>query len=236
LSSHDDSPASWPLSAARGVCIGLDIGIHADNAFMTIGGVWPHAGRLTIGVVDMKMFELNTPLEEVADHVAAVARGLPNPLICFDASQNSAFSGVLANRFGKPQNHLIACTITAAHEHAAQPQLMPISLHGQRAAIRRWGLSKKQLVEELAAEIEANSIRFAQAGDWEVMRDQLVTLNRTVRQSGAVTYSAAPGQHDDGPMSASLLLFGLRYAFGLGLNRRRVARPRQPAPGPMAWT
>lgn len=225
------------MSAAKGVAIGLDIGIHADNSFMTVGGVWTHTGSQTIGVVAMKMFELNTPLEEVADHVAAVASNLPNPIICFDASQNSAFSGILASRFGsKPQNHLIACTITAAHEHAAQPQLMPISLHGQRGAIRRWSLSKKQMVEELAAEIEANTIRFAQTGDWEAMRDQLVTLNRTVRQSGAVTYSAAPGQHDDGPMSAATLLFGLRYALGLGMNRRRIARPRAPVPSRLAWT
>jgi hypothetical protein len=187
----------------------------------------------------MKQFPQGCPLEEVADYVVAVANRLPNSKlqICFDGSNNSAFSGILAQRFGtKSPNHLISCSITNSAEHATQPQLMQISLHGQRSAIRRWSTSKKALVEELAAEISAQTVLFGKAGDWEIMSDELSTLSRQVSEkTNSVTYSAQPGRHDDGPMAAALLLFGLRYASGLVRNHR-VSRPRRPRYSSLAWT
>lgn len=238
MSTYDDV-TEWPLNTAAALCIGLDLALHADYSFMTVGGVWLHNGRSTIGVVDMKQFHLGCPLEEVADYAVATANNLPNSKlqICFDGSNNSAFSGILAQRFGvKSPNHLISCPITNAAEHANQPQLMQISLHGQRAAIRRWPTSKKALVEELAAEIAAQTILFGKVGDWEIMNDELSTLARQVSEkSNFVTYAAQPGKHDDAPMSAALCLFGLRYASGL-IRQRRVTRPRAPRFDQRAWT
>jgi hypothetical protein len=83
----------------------------------------------------------------------------------FDSTNNSAFAGVLAARPPGPAvNWLIAVAITNALSHAAQPTPMPIAIGGLKGAVRRWTLSKSELVETIAAELCNNSLRIARIG------------------------------------------------------------------------
>jgi hypothetical protein len=84
--------------------------------------------------------------------------------------------------------------ITNALTHAAVPAPMMLTLAGQRVGIPRWTLSKRELIEAVGAEIGAGSLRFGRAGDWEVLRDELNTLEREVRQSGFVSYGVTRRQ------------------------------------------
>ena len=109
-------------------------------------------------------FALGTPLEDVADEVAKAARD-NRAIVVFDSTNNSAFAGVLAARLPQPAvNWLIAAAITGALSHAAQPTPMPIAIGGLRSAVRRWTLSKSELVETIAAELGNNSLRIARIG------------------------------------------------------------------------
>ena len=81
-------PATWPLPAASGRILGIDVGLHADHSALALAGVW---GAL-MGVVRVKQFALGTPLEMVADEVAKVARE-NRATIVVDASNNAAFVG-----------------------------------------------------------------------------------------------------------------------------------------------
>jgi hypothetical protein len=122
--------------------------MHADHSAFVLAGVWPQASD-AIGVVDIKQFALGTPFEDVADVVATVARD-NRATVVFDSTNNSAFAGVLAARLPQPAvNWLIA----AAMSHAAQPTRMPIAIGGLNSAVRRWTLSKGELVETIAAEL-----------------------------------------------------------------------------------
>jgi hypothetical protein len=89
-------------------------------------------------------------------------------------------------------NWLIAAGITSALSHAAQPTPMPIAVGGLTSAIRRWTLSKSELVESIAAELGNGSLRIACQGDWEALQNELSTMERTVRASGSTVYSAPP--------------------------------------------
>jgi hypothetical protein len=202
-------PSTWSLQAASSFVVGLDVGMHADHCAFVLAGVWPQASD-TIGVVDTKQFALGTPFEDVADVVATVARD-NRATVVFDATNNSAFAGVLAARLPQPAvNHLVAAAITGALSHAAQPTPMPIAIGGLKSVVRRWTLSKSELVETIAAELGNNSLRIARIADWEVLQAELSTMERSVRASGSAFYSAPPGKHDDLVMALSLAVFGCR--------------------------
>ena len=152
----------------------------------------------------------------------------------FDATNNSAFAGVLAARL--PQlavNWRVAAAITNALSHAAQPTPMLIAIGGLRSAVRRWTLSKSELVETIAAELGNGSLRIARAGDWEVLREELSTMERDVRASGSAFYSAPPDKHDDLVMALALCVFGCRRS-----GRQAARPPRSPRPriSSAAWT
>jgi hypothetical protein len=143
MSYSPTDPSTWDRFAASGFIIGLDVGMHADHSALVLAGVWPMAAH-AIGLVDIKQFPLGTPLEEVADEVATIARDNRAKVIV-DASNNSAFVGVLAARLPKPAvNHLVAAAITGALSHAAQPAPMAIAIGGLRSAVSRWTLSKER--------------------------------------------------------------------------------------------
>ncbi len=65
------------------------------------------------------------------------------------------------------------------------------------------------------------------------LQDELNVMEREVRQSGSVSYSAPAGKHDDLVAALGLCVFGLRRFGGL-----RLARSTVPHPGPSvgAWT
>jgi hypothetical protein len=109
---------------------------------------------------------------------------------------------------------------------------MPIAIGGLKSAVRRSTLSKSEVVETIAAELGNNSLRIARIGDWEVLQEELSTMERSVRASGSVLYGAPSGKHDDLVTALGLAVFGCRR-FG------RAAPPRlhrSPAPSPLAWT
>ena len=205
--------------------------MHADHSAFVLAGVWPQASD-AIGVIDVKQFPLGTPLEDVADEAARVALD-HRALLVFDATNNSAFAGVLAARLPQPAvNWLIAAAITGTLSHAAQPTPMPIAIGGLNSAVRHGRLSKSELVGTIAAELGNNSLRIARTGDWEILQEELSTLVRTVRASGSASYSAPPGKHDDLVMALSLTVFGFRR-FGRHVHRRHLVRVRVSAAG---WT
>jgi hypothetical protein len=206
--------------------------MHADHSALVLAGVWPQASD-AIGVIDVKQFPLGTPLEDVADEVAKAARDNRATAV-FDATNNSAFAGVLAARLPQPAvNWLIAAAITSALSHAAQPTPMPIAIGGLKSAIRRWTLSKSELVETIAAELGNNSLRIARIGDWEVLQQELSIMERSVRASGSAFYSAPPGKHDDMVMALALCVFGCRR---LGRHAPRSSRPPRQRISSAAWT
>jgi hypothetical protein len=225
-------PSTWSPLAASSFVVGLDVGMHADHSAFVLAGVWPQASD-AIGVVDIRRFPLGTPLEHVADEVASVARD-SRATVVVDSTNNSAFAGVLAARLPQPAvNWLIATAITSALSHAAQPTPMPIAIGGLKSAVRRWTLSKGELIETIAAELGNNSLRIARAGDWEVLQEELSTMERNVRASGSAFYSAPPGKHDDLVMALALCAFGCRR---LGRQPARSSRPPRPRISSAAWT
>jgi hypothetical protein len=227
-----DSPLNWPKMSALGLCIGLDIGLAQDHSALVAGGVWQAGGRQVIGTFQIKQFAIGTPLDEVADYATALAKSLRCRIV-FDSSNNSAFASLLAARLGpNPSNCLVAAVFTNALDHAAAPVAMALSVGGIRAAIPRWTLSKRELVESVSAEIDGGTLRFGRAGDWETLRDELKGMERTVRQSGSVSYAAASGQHDDLVASLGLCVFGLRRVSSPAV-RKRATRERYSA---LAWT
>jgi hypothetical protein len=153
--------------------------------------------------------------------------------VVFDATNKSASAGVLAARLPQPAvNWLIAAALTGALSHAAQPTPMPIAIGGLKSAVRRWTLSESELVETIAAELGNNSLRIARTGDWEMLKEELSTMERNVRASGSAFYSAPPGKHDDLVMALSLALFGCRR-FGRPALRHRLVKACVGAAG---WT
>ena len=190
------------------------------------------ARSLCLGIFHTKQFTLGTPLDEVADATAELARQCRATIIA-DASNNSAAISLLAARFGKPANALVAGVITQADSHAMQPQDMLVSLGGQRSHVPRWTLSKRELIESVSAEIDNGTLKISKNNDYEMMRDELGTLERTVRRSGSVAYSAPAGKHDDLIMALALCMFGLRR---IGSPTRVRRHPRKPVPSAAAWT
>jgi hypothetical protein len=223
-------PSTWSLASAY--VIGVDVGMHADHSALVLAGVWPQAGEV-IGVVDVKQFALGAPLEEVADEVAKVVRD-NRATVIVDASNNSAFVGVLAARLPQSAvNWLVAAAITSALSHAAQPTPMAVAIGGLRTAVRRWTLSKSELIETVAAELSMGSLRIAREGDWPALQAELSTMERTVRASGSAAYAAPSGKHDDLVMALSLAVFGCRR---LGRPAARRSLPPRPRISSAAWT
>jgi hypothetical protein len=208
--TYDPSrPETWSASAASGFFLGLDVGLMQDHSALVLAGVWPQAGN-AIGVIDIKQFPLGTALEDVADEVAKLAREHTAPVV-FDASNNSAFAGVLATRVPQPAvNWITAAVITSASSHAGLPTPMPFAIGGLKSAVRRWTLSKSELVEAISAELGNRSLRIARRGDWEILQVEFSTMERTVRASGSASYAAPSGKHDDLVMALSLAVFGCR--------------------------
>ena len=198
---------------------------------MVLAGVWPQAGN-AIGVINIRQFPLGAALEDVADEAARLAREHTAGIV-FDASNNSAFAGVLAARVPQPAvNWVTAAVITMRPWHAAQPTPLPFAIGGIRSAIRRWTLSKSELIETISAELGNRTLRIAKKGGWEILQDELQAMERTVRASGSATYSAPPGKHDDLVMALSLAVFGCRR-LGRPAHRRHPVPARVSAAG---WT
>ncbi|MBB6260659.1 hypothetical protein FHS77_001193 [Paenochrobactrum gallinarii] len=171
-------------------------------------------------------------MNEVADLAIEVAHTY-NARIITDLSNNSAFAALLAARLGRnPANHMVAAIITGADTHANAPVPMPVSLGGVRAAIPRWSLSKAELVETISAELDNGSLRIGRTGDWGILRDELMAIERVVRRSGSVAYSAPAGKHDDLAMALGLCVFGCRRC-GRPERNRQVREKRFSA---QAWT
>jgi hypothetical protein len=227
------SPENWPWSTARAAVCGLDIGLAQDHSALITAGAWQSGARSIIGVKGIKQFPIGMPLDEVADASAEVARGL-GARVVFDASNNSAFASILAARFGSnPANSLVAGVITNAGDHAAMPTPMMLSVGGLKSAIPRWMLSKRELIECVSAEIDGGTLRIGLVGDWEALKDELGSMERTVRASGSVAYSAPSSKHDDLIMALALAVFGLRR---IGSAARRRVAPRRAKFGAAAWT
>ena len=123
---------------------------------MCVGGVWPQANA-AVGIVHIERIPLGTPLLEVAERTAVLARKYSAKIVC-DLSNQSAFAQLLAPMLGdKPHNRLICAVITGAANHAAAPVPMAISIAGKPTALPRWTLSKRELVEAMQVELENKS-------------------------------------------------------------------------------
>ena len=229
--SHDPGdPVNWHRAAASNFTLGLDLGFAADHSALVVGGVWPGA-QSAIGVFDIRQLPLGTPMNEVADLAVELSRNHAARIVV-DLSNNSAFAALLAARLGaNPANHMVAAVITAAAGHANAATPMPVSLGGVRAAVPRWSLSKSELIETVAAEIDNASLRIGKTGDWEALRDELTSMEREVRRSGSVGYAAPDGKHDDLLIALALCVFGCRR-----LGRRPSARRMRAPPASGAWT
>jgi hypothetical protein len=171
-------------------------------------------------------------MNEIADLAADVSRR-NSARIVVDLSNNSAFGALLAARLGgTPANHMVAAVITGADMHANEPTPMPVSIGGVRAIVPRWTLSKRELLETVAAEAENHSLRVGKVGDSDKLAAEFSSIERHVRTSGHVSLAAPAGKHDDLVMALSLCVFGCRR-FG---GTPTVARRYQPAPSSRAWT
>ena len=208
--SHDaNDPTTWDVYASSGLVIGLDIGQMSDHSAYVLAGCWPQASN-AVGVIGIKRFPLGMPLMQVAEEAAGLARKSNARIVC-DLSNNSGFAQLLAPLLGeRPANRLLAAVITAMGTHAAQAVPMAITINGKTAGIPRITLSKRELVEQIGAELDAGSLRLSKTGDWEALRHELGRLQRVARQSGSVSYQAAEGEHDDLVTALSLALYGCR--------------------------
>jgi hypothetical protein len=225
-------PATWPIFGAAGFVVGLDVGQMQDHSALVVGGVWPEANHAA-AIVEIKQFPLGMPLPEVAGAAAEIALRYRSRIVC-DTSNNSAFPSILAPLVGgRPADRLIAGVITNALAHASSPTAMVLAIAGQRVGIPRWTLSKRELIEAIGAEMGGGTLRFGKNGDWETLRDELNAMEREVRQSGSVSYSAPAGKHDDLVSALGLCLFGLRR---FQPQVRRAAGPRRAVPSAAAWT
>lgn len=101
------------------------IGLAQDHSAIITAGAWQCGPRAILGVKDIKQFPIGTPLDEVVDFTAGLARSL-HARVVFDSSNNSAFASILAARFGGSNNcspvimprdlrRSAICAATAAH-------------------------------------------------------------------------------------------------------------------------
>ncbi len=209
--ADQNDPANWSMFAASKRIVGVDIGGRQDHSFITSGGVWNVNGRSVIGVRDIIQLPLDTPLDEVAKRAAELAREYSARVI-FDATNNAAFGSIIAPMLPAPTaNWISAATIHAGDSHNAQPERMVIAPNGQKIAIAKWGVSKRQLVQDTEAEIRGGTLKFSKSGDWETLKREFETMEEIKRASGSIGYSAPSDGHDDGVMSSALTAFGCRY-------------------------
>jgi hypothetical protein len=226
--------SEWPIGSAKSIVFGLDVAFSAtgDHSALCVGGVWSDGPRSLLGIKEIIQFPRGMPADELADTVSTMARKYGSPRIIVDISNNQSFISVLSARFKKPANSLLGAQITNAYDHASQATAMEISLLGQRAVVPKITLSKRCLVEDLSAELDAKTLRLTQTGNWQELKDELMNMERIVKPA-TVTYSAPAGKFDDLVMSLSLCVYGLRK---FGAQKRTIARPRAPKFGPSAWT
>jgi hypothetical protein len=226
-----NDPRSWDLHAASGLVAGLDVGMMQDHSALVLGGVWPQAQN-AIGIVEISRLPLGTSLTEVAEQAAALSRRSNARIVC-DRSNNSGFATLLGPLLGeRPANRLLCGVISGAGTHAAQPMPMPITVAGKTVGVPRITLSKRELIEQIGVELDAGSLRVARVGDWEQLRHELGRLQREVRQSGNVSYSAPAGEHDDLVAALSLCVYGCRRLVSV----RKPAATRSPRISSAAWT
>src|SRR5277367_2140427 len=103
-------PSTWATLSASALVMGLDLGMMGDHSALVLAGAWPVA----IGVINAIQFPLQTPHEMVADVVATIAVN-SRVKIVFDASNNSAFAGIIAARMPRQAvNRVIAAVLTSA--------------------------------------------------------------------------------------------------------------------------
>lgn len=226
------NPLDWSKQAAHALAIGLDLGFVQDHSFMTAGGIWMVGGRPTIGVFKIKQFELGCPHDEVASEVASYAKSIRAKIMC-DLSNNGAFASILAAHFQNPMDAIVGASITNAYEHAGQPVPFRLSVGGVNSVIPKWGVSKQQLMQELSAEVNGGTLVPAREGDWQILNEEMSSLQQEFRASGRMGVEAPQGKHDDGPMSLALLIFTLRRIGGMAHRR---TTPKRAGFGAKAWT
>ncbi len=87
-------------------------------------------------------------------------------------------------------------------------------------------------IEQIGVELDAGSLRFAKMGDWEQLRHELGRLQREVRESGSISYSAPVGEHDDLVAALSLCVYGCRRLVPIRRPPTRSTRRISPSHGP----
>jgi len=227
------NPLNWSWYAAVNRIIGLDIAAFKDHCAMVRIGMWRTAtGSTTIGVVDIKQWDVGEPLDNVAEQVVALAQQFGCRIVA-DASNNAGMLNLIAGRLSNAPNQLIATQITSAAEHAAAPSATPLAFSGKQIFIARYGVSKSALISELSVSLEHHSLHIAQTGDWQVLQRELDDNEAKARASGSMAYSAPSGKTDDVVMALALGLWGVQRLGGQAVGRRHV---RKPMPGVAAWT
>jgi hypothetical protein len=232
--NHDpQDPATWARASASLFIIGVDLGLMQDHSAKVVAGCWPNTLGQPIGLIDIKQYPIGFPLDTLADEVAADLRKYPNSRCIFDATNNSAWAGTLANRVPRPAQRIIGAVWTNADSHAAQPQTMIVSVAGHSTAIHRWTLSKRDAFYELAAELDAKTLRIGNTGDRDALITELKGIQAHLRASGTIVIGAPEGKHDDLVSGTCLCTFGCRRLGGVSRPRRIIRRER---PNVAGWT
>jgi hypothetical protein len=193
-----NDPADWSRHASSSCIIGVDLGFAIDHCAVVTAGLWK-APQPTIGVVEIKQYALSTDFAVFADDLVLQLRKYQPSTIIVDLTNNTAFMGILANKLGSraPYRFMIAAILTAADTHSIQPQMMFINVGSLQSGVHRWTLSKAETIEQIQAELKTKTLRLTNTGDMEILKDELRHIEREVRKSGSVGYSAAQGHHDD---------------------------------------
>ena len=226
------SPENWPWSTAQAAVCGLDIGLAQDHSALITAGAWQSGARSIIGVKGIKQFPLGMPLDEVADASAELLEGSGRGLsltpeqqrFCVDPRRTVRLQprervGCWSDhKGGRSCRHADADDVIGWRVEVGNS---PVDALEARANRMRVGRERR------------GDVAHRQVGDWEALRDELSSMERTVRASGSVAYSAPSGKHDDLIMALALAVFGLRRIGG-AVTRRR-ARRREPF-GVGAWT
>jgi hypothetical protein len=217
-------PCTWPRSSASIFIIGVDLALMADRSTKIVAGYWGNIPSYPIGLVDMKQYPIGFPLDELAQEVADDLHKYPNSRCLFDATNNTAWAGTLANRVPHPSQKVIGCVFTNGDAHAAMPETMIVSVNGKPHAIYRWSLSKRSAFFEMSAEFDAKTLRIGQNGDRQVLIDEFKSIQAGRTASGKITMSAPTGKNDDMVAATALAVFGCRRLGGAYRPRRAKSR------------
>jgi hypothetical protein len=201
-------PSTWSVHSAAVRVLGVDLGQMQDHSALVSIGIWP---GMPLGVFHVAQLSLGTSMGDVADRVVEYHQRHRFDRIALGLSNNVAFPSLLAGRVGqRPANVLQCAAITAAETHALAPTAMAVSVGGKQIGLPRWSLSKAELVETLMTEFAGKSLKVGNGGDVAALQDELTSLERIVRRSGSVAYSAPSNQHDDIVMALSLAVWAAR--------------------------